>query len=183
MVSTRRHPTDDWRSKVNQPCATTSRRQQAGLAPAVTVDAHRDRRTTGSSEPAVRHWRRQTRRDERRRRDAPTFTSPHPTFRARIRACDQRGEGTSLAGGEPLDATTAATPGSGWPPRTQNRIYSVLALASTSSMPPTFRNACSGMLSYSPLAMASKEEMVSSISTYEPSMPVNCLATKKFWPR
>lgn len=49
--------------------------------------------------------------------------------------------------------------------RTLTADYRVLALASTSSIPPTFRNACSGMLSYSPLAMASKEAMVSSIST------------------
>jgi hypothetical protein len=55
---------------------------------------------------------------------------------------------------------TAARLADRFRPATRATDQSVFALASTSSMPPTLRNACSGMLSYSPLAIASKGSMV-----------------------
>jgi hypothetical protein len=52
-----------------------------------------------------------------------------------------------------------------------------LALAFASSIPPTYRNACSGRSSTLPSMMSEKLLSVSSSLTYFPSMPVNCWAT------
>src|SRR6185437_5442561 len=60
---------------------------------------------------------------------------------------------------------------------------SSLALRSRSSIPPHMKNACSGMWSYLPSVIALNEEMVSSIGTNAPSMPVNCSATNIGWDR
>src|SRR5215472_11960778 len=55
------------------------------------------------------------------------------------------------------------------------------AFATTSSMPPAMKNACSGKWSNSPLIKRSNDEMVSSSLICLPSMPVNCCATVNGW--
>ena len=46
-------------------------------------------------------------------------------------------------------------------------------------MVPTFRNACSGYWSISPLRIILKPRMISAQGTITPGRPVNCSATKK----
>src|SRR5439155_3975755 len=58
-----------------------------------------------------------------------------------------------------------------------DRFSSSLAFFSTSSIPPTMKNACSGRWSYLPSVIALNEEMVSSSGTVTPGWLVNCSAT------
>src|SRR6185437_4634594 len=60
---------------------------------------------------------------------------------------------------------------------------SSFAFFSTSSTPPTMKNACSGKLSYLPSVSALNEAMVSSSETKTPGCPVNCSATNIGWDR
>src|SRR5262249_35946178 len=60
---------------------------------------------------------------------------------------------------------------------------SSLAFFSTSSIPPTMWNACSGRLSTSPALLALNDEIVSSIGVKAPGWPVNCSATYIGWDR
>lgn len=55
--------------------------------------------------------------------------------------------------------------------------FSFSAFATTSSIEPAMKNACSGRLSNSPFTKRSNEEIVSSIVSCLPLMPVNCSAT------
>src|SRR6202034_2866037 len=55
---------------------------------------------------------------------------------------------------------------------------SVRAFSRTDSTPPTFKKACSGMLSRSPFTTASKDSTVSSTGTNTPLAPVKTSATK-----
>src|SRR6185437_1793069 len=57
------------------------------------------------------------------------------------------------------------------------------AASTTSSIPPTSRNACSGRSSYLPCRISWKPRIVSSRRTYLPGVPVNTSATWNGWPR